>query len=195
MIIGQSGSGKSSLVNMIAQRDVAVISGSTVGCTTESQSYNVEKVGEFNIRLWDTAGLNEANQGSVASAVAIANICKLVDELQAHSTGLSLIIYCVRGRIQEATVMGYNMIRSICNDDVPLALVVTGLENEAREGWWDDNQAIFQSRGMDFKYHACVVTCKGPKRNDIFLYGDHYLYSTKVVHDMIRTAIYSATPM
>ncbi|KZP27761.1 hypothetical protein FIBSPDRAFT_853310 [Athelia psychrophila] len=186
IIFGQSGSGKSSLVNMIAGRDVARISASTVGCTASSQSYDVDIPGPLKIKLWDTAGLNESNEGSVSSARAIAAICKLVRDLELDPAGLSLLVYCVRGRIHETTVMNYNMIRSVCHGKIPIALVVTGLEHEDRKKWWDDNQPGFTKRGMDFEHHACVVTCKGPKRDGSFLYAKQHEESTQVVQEMIR---------
>ncbi|KZP32065.1 hypothetical protein FIBSPDRAFT_813110 [Athelia psychrophila] len=185
IIFGQSGSGKSSLVNMIAGLNVAEISTSTVGCTVSSQSYDVDIPGPLKIKLWDTAGLNESNEGSVSSAQAIAAICELVRDLELDPAGLSLL-YCVRGRIDETTVMNYNTIRSVCHGRTPIALVVTGLEHEDRKKWWEDNQPGFTKRGMDFEHHACVVTCKGPEIDGSFLYAKQHAESTKIVQEMIR---------
>ena len=60
VIFGETGAGKSSLVNLIASDDiVAPISSRSVGCTFRSMCFSTVNVGGKYFNLHDTAGLDE----------------------------------------------------------------------------------------------------------------------------------------
>ncbi|KAF9241822.1 hypothetical protein BU15DRAFT_60722 [Melanogaster broomeanus] len=68
--------------------------------------------------------------------------------------GIRLLIFCIRGgRITAVTQNNYRLFYEIlCQKEVPIAFVITGLENEpSMEGWWTKNKSEFE------KYH-----CIGP---------------------------------
>ncbi|KAF7982831.1 hypothetical protein HWV62_25784 [Athelia sp. TMB] len=188
IVFGQSGAGKSSLINMIAQKDIAKTSADTTGCTPDTCGYVMPLPNGILATICDTAGLNENSEGSVPAVIAIADIFKLMHSF--GSDGLSLLIFCMRGRIHASMVRNYNVVRSFCKGKVPIALVVTGLENEQDRGrWWEANQANFTEKGMTFDYHACVVTVKGPGDEEHgFLYGAQYEESSVAVRSMIENA-------
>ncbi|KAF7982823.1 hypothetical protein HWV62_25768 [Athelia sp. TMB] len=193
IVFGQTGTGKSSLVNMIIQKNVgaadAATSTSAVGCTTKRTDYDVDLVRSDGsetkpIKLWDTAGLNETSRGSVSTADAIADLYRLIQEL--NPAGISLLIYCVRGRIHETTVKNYNMCMNFCRRKVPIVLVVTGLEHEEnRNDWWKENKQHFTEKGMEFTACACAVTFEGPEKKHAQQYRD----SATDVQEMILDAI------
>ena len=105
IIFGEAGAGKSSLINLIRDDNAATTASSAEGCTFESKSYDVT-IGNTKIRLWDTAGLNEGDYGKVDLKRAIAGLYNLATNLQ---NGVSLLVYCIRGRITRATVANYMM--------------------------------------------------------------------------------------
>ena len=111
--------------------------------------------------LWDTTGLDEGTEGTVPAKLAESNLGALMREL-AHSGGIHLVIYCIRGaRLTKALKRNYELFYvTVCRKKVPVALVVTGLEHQRdeMEGWWNKNEAILRRHSMRFDAHACVTT-------------------------------------
>ncbi|KAG1730251.1 P-loop containing nucleoside triphosphate hydrolase protein [Suillus paluster] len=166
VIFGESGSGKSSVVNAIAQKPRAKTSGDAAGCTFSFQRYREEISGQ-NFVLFDTAGLNEGTEGTVPEADAEEELKYLLRKL-ADSDGIDLLVYCVRStRARRVLIQNYNIFYSaICRKKVPIVIVITGLENETNmEGWWTTNEKELKNRGMHFDDHACVTTL--PKRRGV----------------------------
>jgi predicted GTPase len=96
ILFGESGAGKSSLVNMIVGRNTAKVSSDASGCTFKSEPHNALIDGSFFV-VHDTAGLNESDQGRVPHWKAIRELYTLIRQLD----GVSLLIYCMRGRVKE----------------------------------------------------------------------------------------------
>jgi len=165
VIFGKAGSGKSSVINAIAQRQLAETSSNATGCTPRYQGHEIEISGESFV-LFDTAGLDEGTGGTVPAAEAEAKLKSLLRELTGpRSNGIGLLVYCVgcgkdSGRIS-SLLRNYNRVYSmICRKKVPIVVVVTGLESYEpnMESWWSANKDKFAECGMDFKDHACVTT-------------------------------------
>lgn len=156
VIFGETGTGKSSIINMLADGDVASTSNHPEGCTFESKAYPITIDG-VSYTIWDTAGLNEAEAGTVPAGVALHHLQDLVGNLSAG--GLSLLVYCIRGsRYRDILKVNYDLFWGIiCRGEVPIVLVVTGLENEVpMDGWWDENEKQFTRRDMKFSGHASL---------------------------------------
>lgn len=81
----------------------------------------------FNI--FDTAGLDEGDAGTVPKQDAIIQLYKLIDSLDA---GVSLLIFCMRGpRIKDAAYKNWRFFHEIvCRRQVPIVVAITGLEQE-----------------------------------------------------------------
>ena len=187
IIFGETGVGKSSLINMIAGTSSAAISSSAIGCTFESVPYVVELNG-LQYRLWDTAGLNEGENGNVSADRAIESLQELVQNLQYG--GVSLLLYCIRGsRLRDIVKINYDLFYTIiCGAQVPIVVAVTGLENEENdmEDWWKDNVQDFDDRGMRFAGHACVTTTKGRvMKGGQHVFEEEYSRSVKLVQELI----------
>lgn len=181
VIFGETGTGKSSLINMLSDNEVAKVSNLAVGCTFESAPHPITVDG-MPYTLWDTAGLNEGDSGSVPADIALNHLRDLVDKLH---DGLSLLVYCIRGaRYRDILKVNYDLFREIiCQGEVPIVIVVTGLENEeCMEDWWRHNEKEFTSRKMVFEGHACVTTTKG-KRN---MFEEEYEDSKTVLRELIQ---------
>ncbi|KAG1764879.1 P-loop containing nucleoside triphosphate hydrolase protein [Suillus placidus] len=161
VIFGESGSGKSSVINAITQTQRAKTSSDATGCTFSYQRYPVDISGQSYV-LFDTAGLNEGNISAVPAAKAEKELKSLLRGLMSPgSDGIGLLVYCVRStRARQALIRNYNLFYSvICRKKVPIVVVVTGLENEAdMQAWWHTNAKEFKIRGMHFQDHACVTT-------------------------------------
>lgn len=191
-MFGQSGAGKSSLINLIAGREIAEVSTGTAGCTTRSQAYEVKLPNGLSVTLWDTVGLSEGFNGTVSTSEAIAHVYALIRRL---GVGVRLLVFCVRGRIHETTIKNYQIFKAFCQGNVPIALVVTGLELVPdKKRWWTKNGPGFERSQMIFSDHACIVSTKGPKLDsDRFMHQEAYDISQKEVRDMITRACESSS--
>ncbi|KAF9441410.1 hypothetical protein P691DRAFT_791374 [Macrolepiota fuliginosa MF-IS2] len=187
ILFGETGVGKSSVVNMLSEKDVAVVSNDVTGCTFGSVDYGININGGEYV-LWDTAGLNEDEAGSVPGDQALRNLRDLVWKLK---EGVSLLVYCIRGtRYRDILKVNYDLFTDIiCQGKVPVVVVVTGLENEERmDDWWKDNEAGLSNHGVNFKDHACVTTTRGKKSKDgMYLFQREYDSSKDAVKRLIST--------
>jgi hypothetical protein len=68
-------------------------------------------------------------------------------------------MYCVMGGRKAMTLRrNYDLVRSVVKD-VPIVLVVAGLENQepSMEEWWTKNEIFLSGQKMTFAGHACVT--------------------------------------
>ncbi|KAF8551309.1 hypothetical protein OG21DRAFT_1524539 [Imleria badia] len=160
VIFGETGVGKSSIINLIADQTLARTSNGALGCTFQHVRYPIT-LGNVTYALWDTTGLDEGSEGTVPSKLAENNLRELMRGLE-RSGGIHLIIYCIRGtRLTKALKRNYDLFYvTVCRKKVPVALVVTGLENQQgeMEMWWTTNETTLRQNGMRFDAHACVTT-------------------------------------
>lgn len=158
VFFGETGSGKSSIINAIARKQLAETSDNATGCTSGHKRYPVT-ISDQKFVLFDTAGLGEGPAGTVPDAVAKRQLKRLLRRLMSSrspSDGIDLLVYCVSFRTS-SLVRAYNMFYSkVCKKKVPIVIIITGLENEPNmENWWDKNKGKFKS--MHFAAHACVT--------------------------------------
>ena len=181
IIFGETGTGKSSLINMLSNSQMAEVSNLAVGCTFQSNPYPII-LDDVHYTLWDIAGLNEGDSGSIPADTALRHLHDLVQNLH---DGLSLLVYCIRGsRYRDIIKVNYDLFKEIiCQGEVPIVIVITGLENEERmEDWWIANEKEFASRKILFDGHACVTTTKG--KRDMF--EEEYEESKVALRKMIK---------
>ncbi len=194
IVFGETGAGKSSVINLIAGFDIAPISNRPVGCTFQSTRYTVD-IGGVLFNLHDTAGLDEAKGGTVAKHDAIVQLYTLLRRL---NTGVSLLVFCMRGpRIKESCVKNWRLFHEIiCQRKVPIVLAVTGLENEENgmDYWWTQNKEYFMRYEMYPNGVACITATRGKKMSrDGYRFDEEYAESQFKMREAIRT-VYLRTP-
>lgn len=186
LVFGETGTGKSSVINMIAGSSVAGVSSDALGFTFKSKCHAVS-LGGRQIKLWDTAGLNEGEHGTIPAEQAMRNLQDLVHRLNG---GVSLLVYCVRGtRFRDISKINYDLFCGIiCQKQVPIVLVVTGLEHESpMESWWRENGREFLEHRMDFAGHACITATKGKlMKSGEHMFAEEFEESTQAVQNLIR---------
>src|SRR5258708_37258787 len=129
IIFGESGCGKSSIVNMIAGRETAKVSNSAIGCTFKHECHEAS-IMDIPFNIYDTAGLNEGEQGRVPHWQAVHQLYTLIRTLD----GVSLLVYCIRGRINRAARADWTLFsKVVCDKKVPIIAVETGLEEDSEE--------------------------------------------------------------
>jgi len=163
---------------MLAGRPIAKVSGGASGCTTSNECYSIPH-GDDKYTFWDTAGLNEADDGTVSSQAAVQNLLNLVKD---H--GVDLLIYCIRGRLVNIIRVNYDLFwGNILRKEVPIVLVVTGLEGKAdMDGWWRENEKTIKKMKMSFDGHACITSWKGRDNR----YEKEYKESAERVWKLVR---------
>lgn len=184
VIFGEAGAGKSSVVNMIAGRQVVQPSINKAGYPSQTKPHVVNLDGT-PIKLWVTAGLNEEDNGTPSAKHSIINLYKLVKRLE---DGISLLVYCVRGpEIKNSITRNYRLFHhGLCQQKVPIVLVVTGLEGEhPMDAWWEMNQAVFQKQQLVFSGQACVTATKGQFKAGAYAFEKEYEESKTKVQKLI----------
>ncbi|KAH7915222.1 P-loop containing nucleoside triphosphate hydrolase protein [Hygrophoropsis aurantiaca] len=168
VVFGETGVGKSSLINLIAQDDIAKTSSGAGGCTLDARDY-LTFVDPYIFRVFDTVGLNEPQIGSKGYLDAIEKAYRLVTSLT-NAGGIHLLLFVIRGgRITETMQQNYRLFYEfLCHKKVPIALIITNLEHQERmEDWWDSNCDHFERFGINTVAHLCITGTRGIQ--DIYL--------------------------
>ena len=177
VLFGETGVGKSSLVNLLAGWHVAEISPDSVACTLASTEYQFQ-LGAATIRLWDTVGLEEPERGTNGYMGAIEKAAELIRRLNA-SGGISLFLFCIRGsRVTTTMQSNYRLFCEVLGKkQVPIALAITHLERElVMEDWWQRNTKTLEKNGIFVGGHACITTLEGHPK---------YVESRNAVQDLL----------
>lgn len=189
VFFGESGHGKSSVINLILGENKAPISSRAIGCTPQCIPYPHQIQGH-DFLLWDTCGLNESPIGRVPDLDALK---KLYSLLKGFENGVSLLVFCIRGqRINDTAKHNWQLFRNIiCQEEVPTVIAITGLEDEdPMDNWWEENKDMFSKHGIiPFDKHgsgvACITASKGKLKDERYRYQDEYDESRTKVCDLI----------
>jgi predicted GTPase len=168
LVFGTTGTGKTSLCNALTGKDRPV-SNSAKGVTFVSHTYDQVgiDVGKSLI-ITDTAGLNEAESGTVNPQNAIDELIKL---LRNSSEGYNLLIHVFRiPRITKSEETNYKFfVKLIADSKIPTILVATGCENnDPMSKWKKDNAHIFSEMGLHYKDIICTCFASGGRMASIF---------------------------
>jgi len=183
IVFGEMGAGKSSLINLIAGKECAKSSPDATSCTLKSTEYEIE-LPDLHFNIFDTMGLNEPTMSTENYLDAIVKAHALIASLKERG-GIDGLLFCIRGgRISETTQKNYRLFHEfLCQGEVPLALVITGLEGETdMDDWWTRNKAHVNKCGIPSFTHVCITTTMGYKG----VYADRYRESRGKVHNMLR---------
>jgi len=187
VIAGETGVGKSSVINLILGATRALVSNDVGGVTPDETRYPA-MILSHNYYMWDTPGLNEGTQGNVPSKKAEEILQNLLTRLD-KTDGVHLLILCFRGT--QVTKMIYRTVMGMCaklSSRVPVVAVITELEKVAplphgMEIWWANNRDAFTEHGMKFNGHACITTlpdeCYPPTPG-------RYRACQAAIHELIR---------
>ena len=158
ILFGETGVGKSSVINLIAGRQIADTSPDVQGCTMSFKPYTFPVKGR-NFHIWDTVGLEEPEMGVNGYLSAIEQSFELIQHLTSQG-GVDLLLFCIRGnRVTATTQSNYRLFYEVlCRSKVPIAVIVTHLEREPdMEKWWERNVESLDKYGIKAAGHACVT--------------------------------------
>ena len=192
LVFGETGAGKSSVVNMLEGGEDAPVSNAAFGATFRSTRHE-KTISGSTFTIFDTVGLNEAPKGTVSPRQAIDNLYQLIRNVEG---GLGLLVYVMRGpRIKSIAQQNYKLFyEGFCRKKVPIVMIVTGLEaTEDMDGWWDENRGQFEAYDMHFNAIACITATKGKLKDGEYTYQREYEQSKRKVENLIHDC-YSRTP-
>ncbi|KAG1721524.1 kinase-like domain-containing protein [Suillus lakei] len=162
VVFGETGVGRSSLINLMAGEEVANISPDIQRCTMHWQEYTISFGGD-SYKVFDTVGLEEPGLGVRGYLETVENAYRLVKALDREG-GIDLLLFCIRaGRLTATLQSNYRLFHEfLCEKKVPIVLVITGLERErTMEDWWDRNKKAFEKFRIQVAGHACITAASG----------------------------------
>ncbi|KIJ67769.1 hypothetical protein HYDPIDRAFT_147707, partial [Hydnomerulius pinastri MD-312] len=137
LVVGPKREGKSSIVNMLAGRDIALTASDILPSHGPYQMHSIRWDDTF-FGVCDTLGLDYNESPSIQE----------IKDLTRYLGGVGLVVYCMsarRLRKDDAKHVG-SIYNAFCRADVPLVLVITRLEGEKdMQSWWTKNEAEFAS--------------------------------------------------
>jgi len=161
VLFGQTGGGKSSVVNLMAGQEIAETSAGTERCTLHWKEHSIAFHGH-NYKVFDTVGLAEQEFRKTEYLEAIESSYNLVTQL-AREGGIDLLLFCMRaGRITTTTQANYRLFYEwLCEKKVPIVLIITGLDTERNmEDWWDRRNGHLRTYDILVDGHACITAAK-----------------------------------
>ncbi|KAG1896048.1 P-loop containing nucleoside triphosphate hydrolase protein [Suillus fuscotomentosus] len=162
VLFGETGAGKSSLVNLMAGEEVARTSPDMERCTLQWRDYAIGFDGG-SYTVFDTRGLEEPQLGTKEYLESVDNAYRLIKELDGRG-GIDLLLFCVRASKVTATLQSnYRLFHEfLCEKKVPIVLAITHLEKEQRmEDWWEGHRSAFEKYHIRVAGHACLTTANG----------------------------------
>ncbi|KAG1851679.1 P-loop containing nucleoside triphosphate hydrolase protein [Suillus subluteus] len=158
VLFGDTGAGKSSLINLIAGKEVARTSPDMQRCTMHWQEYNIG-FGDTSYKVFDTVGLEAPQLGIKEYLEFVENTYRLIKHLDKQG-GIDLLLFCVRaGRVTATLQSNYRLFHEfLCEKKIPIVLAITNLEREKRmEDWWERNKGTFDNYQIKVAGHACIT--------------------------------------
>ncbi|KAG2355328.1 P-loop containing nucleoside triphosphate hydrolase protein [Suillus spraguei] len=158
VLFGETGAGKSSLINLMAEKEVANTSPDMQRCTMQWNKYTIGFSGD-SYTVFDTIGLEEPQLGIKEYLESVENAYRLIKELDKQG-GIDLLLFCVRaGRVTATLQSNYRLFNEfLCEKKVPIVLAITNLEREKRmEDWWERNHSTFEKYQIQVAGHACIT--------------------------------------
>ncbi|KAG1865882.1 P-loop containing nucleoside triphosphate hydrolase protein [Suillus subalutaceus] len=142
VIFGESGVGKSSIINLLAGYRVARTSPDNGHCTLRYEAYNVTIRG-VPYRIHDFPGI-DGNRMDPSGFLDVLRV----------NGGVHLLLYCIKaGKIPPTFVTNYRLFYEFFFEEkIPVALIVTHLEREdPMDDWYTRNKGSFDRHAVMFK--------------------------------------------
>jgi len=145
-LVGNTGVGKSTLVNVLKGREIAEVNNNVRPCTTRTMKYEVVE-GDTTYCIWDTRGLNEGSEKAALATRMLKRARILPDPerelknfLRGKDPRVNLVLLCIDAKKIRVNVHWkiYNKIYAdFCERGLKVAVVVTQMgERDFRSSEW-----------------------------------------------------------
>ena len=197
IVFGESGVGKSALINQVYDRSVVKSSSQAIGCTVENTkvSGTIQDRPDLLFNIYDTVGLSESADGSIPTVTAFIQLIKLA---YAVPNGINLLICCAeKGRLSsERFKANYRILKEeLCENRIPCLLVITKCDgDDPIDDWWFDNEATVRNKlKFDFVDGVCVSTVKTKKKDPDQILEDYKVSRQNLVAAIVKHALTKPT--
>jgi len=146
-LVGVTGVGKSTIVNVLTGSNRASVTNDVKPCTARPDRYGIQEEG-VNYTLWDTRGLNEATEqeamGPITRFLRLLRVVPDADHelrkfLRGKNPRINLILFCIEAeKIRvDAQWKNYDKIYvKFCKRKIKVAVVVTRMDWNTRNTDW-----------------------------------------------------------
>ena len=197
IVFGESGVGKSALINQVYDRPVVKSSSQAIGCTVENikVSGTIQDRPDLSFNIYDTVGLSESADGSIPTVTAFIQLIKLA---YAVPNGINLLICCAeKGRLSsERFKANYRILKEeLCENRIPCLLVITKCDgDDPIDDWWFENEATVRDKlRFDFVDGVCVSTVKTKKKDPNRILEDYKVSRQNLVAAIVKHALTKPT--
>ncbi|KAF8121740.1 P-loop containing nucleoside triphosphate hydrolase protein [Boletus edulis] len=164
-IVGNTGVGKSTLVNVLKGDEIAEVNNDVKPCTTRKKEYEVVD-GNTTYHIWDTRGLNEASEKEVLP-IRILKFARILPDadrelkrfLRGKEPSVDLVLLCIDAKKTKVEVhwkIFDKVYVDFCEEGLKVAVVVTRLKEKD-----------FSGPGSEWK-----GTCKGTAKKVVKEFPD-----------------------
>ena len=156
-LAGNTGVGKSTLVNVLKGKEIAEVNNNVRPCTTRTMGYEVVE-GGTTYCIWDTRGLNEGSE-KAALPTRILKRARIIpdadrelkDFLRGKDPRISLVLFCIEAKKIRVNVHWkiYNKIYAdFCQKGLKVAVVVTQMGEKDFKGSEWKGRCKLTARGV-----------------------------------------------
>lgn len=162
-MVGASGSGKSSLINLLCGEVKATVGTGVRGCTFKCDDFLIQKENILYF-LTDTAGFDEPNDGTVSHENAIKSLIKFAKE---HRDGFNLIVFVMKqDRIKKSFVDTYNFFYQVLfSEEVPCIFYISHTEVQEDIDTWLNTEKKHFDGSFTYKQIICGTTKTSKNEN------------------------------
>ncbi|KAI6011285.1 hypothetical protein EDC04DRAFT_778123 [Pisolithus marmoratus] len=167
LVMGETGSGKSSVVNLLAGENVAEVSSGVNVCTAKTIRHEATIEGQaarMEVDIWEVGGFNQP-EAKPGKNFEMSFDVELGPILQANAK-VDVILFCMQGpKLKMTTTRIFEYVNNIFGGRVTVVPVITNLEREREnmENWWDRNGERVRNMGLGGTEHACITGLQGAR--------------------------------
>ncbi|KAI6104847.1 hypothetical protein EDD16DRAFT_1492265 [Pisolithus croceorrhizus] len=168
LVMGEVGSGKSSVVNLLVGKEVAKVSSDAGACTLRTVKHETTiQVQETwtTVHIWEVAGLNQPEE--VAANDSGTTLDMDLGPILKAKASIDIILFCMQSsRLKNAPKQIFESVNKVFGRCVAIVLVITNLEREKEnmENWWDRNgERVRRVLGLGETEHACITGLQDAK--------------------------------
>ena len=149
MVLGPMGGGVSTVVNLVAGKDISRVSNDTSRCTRNMASYHIELRDAAKIvpvTLYDIPGFDYNAKSP----------------LEFPRVPISLAIICMEdfpAQVKATAEYLKNKWRKHGNGNIPILVVINHISPKPDAGWWEENKKHFPSLNV-VTDHICLIRRK-----------------------------------
>lgn len=149
MVLGPMGGGVSTVVNLVAGKDISRVSNDTPRCTRKMASYHIELRDAAKIvpvTLYDIPGFDYNAKSP----------------LEFPRVPISLAIICMEdfpAQVKATAEYLKNKWRKHGNGNIPILVVINHISPKPDAGWWEENKKHFPSLDI-VTDHVCLIRRK-----------------------------------